>query len=176
MSNAPKISQDSIQALMSRVVWSVGREGETTSTFAHAYLDGFYLASGHSACVSPANFNLEKGSEYALNNAFGKVEDKLWELEGYALRKELDQGYNLLTSAQQALPDYQRRVFIEMNQLMAKAEKLQAFLATNMAVALPEEEKSLLLDQLDFMTRYGLTLSKRIALWGEQAKVQPTLQ
>jgi hypothetical protein len=166
---------------MERLSFQVSRDGDSTSTFAHAYLDGFYLATGHSACVSPANFNAEEGSKYALNACLPKAEDKLWELEGYALRKELDAGFNQLTPAQQALPEHEVRVFIEHNQLFAKSEKLQAFLETDTAMALPDEEKELLLNQLDFMTKYGLVLSQRIALFGQRAKETaaaeaPTLQ
>ncbi len=154
---------------MARLAFRVSRDGDSTSTFAHAYLDGFYLATGHSVCVSPANFNAEEGSKHALNACLPKAEDKLWELEGYALRKELDAGFNLLTPAQQALPAHEVRVFIEHNQLMEKATKLQAFLQTDVAMALPDEEKDLLLSQLDFMTQYGLVLSQRLALFGRRA-------
>jgi hypothetical protein len=40
---------------------------------------------GVSACVDPANFNVELGQELAYKNAFNKI----WELEGYRLQSEL---------------------------------------------------------------------------------------
>ena len=84
--NAPRISPHLIGALMARVSYFVVVPEGTTSTFAHAYLDGkFHLATGHSACVSPENFNAEIGEKIALGKAEAAAKDKLWELEGYRL-------------------------------------------------------------------------------------------
>lgn len=85
---ANKVTQEQITALMDRVVFRSNVDG--TSTFVHAYLDGkFYLASGHSACVDPANFNAETGYTIARANAKNNACHKLWELEGYALWKQM---------------------------------------------------------------------------------------
>lgn len=87
---APRITPDQINNLMKRVTYSVVVPEGTTSTFAHAYLDGrFFLASGHSACVSPENFNAELGRTIALGKAESAAKDKLWELEGYRLFTQL---------------------------------------------------------------------------------------
>lgn len=90
---APRITPADIEALMARVTYvTVVPEG-TTSTFTHAYLDGrFSLATGHSACVSPENFNAEIGAKVAKGKAEAAARDKLWELEGYALYKKLEGG------------------------------------------------------------------------------------
>lgn len=88
MTTENKVTPEQITALMARVVFKSNVEG--TSTFVHAYLDGsFYLATGHSACVDPANFNEKTGYDIARKNASLKAHDKLWELEGYALWKQL---------------------------------------------------------------------------------------
>lgn len=87
--DAPRVTADHIQALMDRVVYHYEQPQGTTSTFAHAFLDGFYLASGYSACVSAANFDAAKGQKYAKEQAEPKARDKLWELEGYALHPKL---------------------------------------------------------------------------------------
>jgi hypothetical protein len=89
--NAPRVTPEQIGALMDRVFYSVDlRPSGSTSTLVHAFLDGkFYLASGHSACVSPENFNAEQGVKSAKDKARRGAEDKLWELEGYALFKRL---------------------------------------------------------------------------------------
>ena len=86
--DAPRVTADHIQALMDRVVYHYEQPQGTTSTFAHAFLDGFYLASGYSACVSVANFDAAKGQKYAKEQAEPKARDKLWELEGYALHSK----------------------------------------------------------------------------------------
>lgn len=87
--DAPRVTADQIQALMDRVVFRYEHPDGTTSTFAHAFLGGFYLATGHSACVSPENYKPALGQKYAREQAEPKARDKLWELEGYALHKQL---------------------------------------------------------------------------------------
>ena len=83
--NAPRVTADQIQEMMGRITYLYEQPKGTTSTFAHAFLGRFYIATGHSACVSPENFNAAKGQKYAREQAEGKARDKLWELEGYRL-------------------------------------------------------------------------------------------
>lgn len=85
---APRVTPDRIDALMARVQFRF--HVEETSTFCHAFLDGeFFLATGHSACVSKTNFDWELGQKIAKENVLKPARDKLWELEGYALRQRL---------------------------------------------------------------------------------------
>lgn len=88
---APRVTPARIAELMSRIVYTFDvRPNGSTTTLAHAFLDGqFYLATGVSACVSVANFDAELGMKIATGNAKAAAEDKLWELEGYALRERL---------------------------------------------------------------------------------------
>jgi prophage tail gpP-like protein len=89
---APRVTLDQVEALMARVTYMGGRVGNTTSTVVHAFLDGeFLLASGHSACVSAPNYDGDIGFKLARGNAEKKARDALWQLEGYALRKQLAQ-------------------------------------------------------------------------------------
>jgi hypothetical protein len=87
MPAADRIHPEDIDALMARVTFiNDVAPNNTTSTFVHAFLDGqFHLASGHSACVSKANFDPEMGLDIARRDAKAKAIAKLWELEGYAL-------------------------------------------------------------------------------------------
>ena len=88
--NAPRITKEQIDTLMDRVFFFVIIPQGTTSTFAHAYLDGkFFLATGHSACVSPENFNVEIGEKIAIDKVKAAAWHKLWELEGYRLYQQL---------------------------------------------------------------------------------------
>jgi hypothetical protein len=83
---APRITLEHIMAMLDRVEIHIGNPPSTTSTFAHAFLDGkFLLATGHTACVDPSNFNAELGAKYATERAFELAKDKLYELEGYRL-------------------------------------------------------------------------------------------
>lgn len=92
ISKAPRITKEHIDNMMKRVQYIVvQRPGNTTSTFVHAFLDGkFLLAEGFSACVSEENFNAKYGEDLARSNAEKNAENKLWELEGYSLYKELN--------------------------------------------------------------------------------------
>jgi hypothetical protein len=89
--NAPRVTPGQVDALMARVAFiAEQRPGGSTSTFVHAFLDGkFYLATGKSACVDPANFDAGIGFEIASKQCSQLARDKLWELEGYALYKQL---------------------------------------------------------------------------------------
>jgi hypothetical protein len=85
--SARRIRVAQIEAAMARVQYViVQRPGDSTATFAHAFLDGaFYLATGISACIDPANFNAEIGERVARQKAEKAAYEKLWELEGYVL-------------------------------------------------------------------------------------------
>lgn len=85
-----RVTPAQIEDLKARVHYQVAEPNGTTSTFVHAYLDGrFFLGSGFSACVDPANFNAGIGEQIARKDAEALVQQKLWELEGYALYKNL---------------------------------------------------------------------------------------
>lgn len=85
---APLVTPEQIEALMARIeIVFEERLNGSTITLAHALLDGeFYLATGMSNCVSPANYNADKGRDYATDKAKQLAREKLWELEGYRLR------------------------------------------------------------------------------------------
>lgn len=97
----PSVTGDQIQALMGKLTWRYEQPDGTTSTFAHAFLGSFYLVTGHSACVSPENFDAAKGMKYAREQAEGKARDKLWELEGWALHSRLS---NIRNNSDEPIP------------------------------------------------------------------------
>lgn len=87
---AQKVSPEQIAALMKRVtVTTEYSEAPTPHVTAKAWLDGsFHLATAISKAVNPAEFRRDLGEKYSTNEALDKAEDKLWELEGYALFKQ----------------------------------------------------------------------------------------
>ena len=93
---APRITPDQVNDLMARVRFDTSVLAGTTTTISTANLvsrDGqrsFCLAIGHSACVSPENFNAQIGSDIAISNATKLAKDKLWELLGFGLFQEMD--------------------------------------------------------------------------------------
>lgn len=91
----PRVKPEHINALLDTVEYVTVQPEGTTSTFCHAYLPGtdgkrFSLATGHSACVIPENFNAQLGIDLAKSKAVSAARDKLWELEGYSLFKEMN--------------------------------------------------------------------------------------
>lgn len=91
---APRVTAAHIDELAGRVSHTYEVQG--TSTFCHGFLDGkYYLASGHSACVSPENFDEGVGRTVAFANMVTAMRNKLWELEGYHLYKTLQGNANV---------------------------------------------------------------------------------
>jgi hypothetical protein len=58
-------------------------------TFCVLTLANGYMVTGESACASPGNFDEAKGRRIARENA----RQKIWQLEGYALRQPLVQNH-----------------------------------------------------------------------------------
>lgn len=89
---ARRVTLADINGLMSQVVYSSDiRPNGSTTIIVNAFLHGtFWLGSGVSACVSVANFNEELGLRIATEKAVETARNKLWELEGYALYRELN--------------------------------------------------------------------------------------
>lgn len=86
-----KVTIEEIQELMDSLVFKFINVEGTTTTLAIAVLpqNNFVLAVGKSACVDPANYNKELGEKYSMADCKVKCMEKLWELEGYHLAKEL---------------------------------------------------------------------------------------
>lgn len=86
-----RITPFDIQALLDKVHYVTVVPPGTTSTFVHAYLGRFFLATGFSACVVPENFIAATGERIAREDAVKAATKELWKLEGYSLYKELNQ-------------------------------------------------------------------------------------
>lgn len=80
---APRITPDMVDAAI------VGEQyyvfPGTTLTVCCLTLANGFAVTGESACASPENFDAELGQKIARQNA----RDKIWALEGYALRSKL---------------------------------------------------------------------------------------
>lgn len=64
---------------------------DTTVTACALFLpNGFMVAVGTSSCVDPVNFDEKLGKDIAYGEAMQLAINKLWELEGYKLKCELD--------------------------------------------------------------------------------------
>lgn len=87
---APRITADQIEALCGSLTIKTHHFEGTSSTVALAILpNGFVAGVGHSASVSPENFDAGIGARIATQDALAQARKKLWEMEGYALKKQL---------------------------------------------------------------------------------------
>lgn len=163
--NFPKIAPEYIEAKLAKCVFEVDQPEGRTSTFVHVYDEtGYFLATGHSACVDPRNFDAQKGIEYARQDALGKAENKLWELEGYALKKDLQMGRYFLNAKERLLPMFLVRLIVERNELAGRLSNLSAYLNSDKSKTLPEEQRTLLYTQATLQTSLLEVLDKRFAL------------
>tara|TARA_R110000744_G_scaffold240701_3_gene358103 strand:+ start:1219 stop:1539 length:321 start_codon:yes stop_codon:yes gene_type:complete len=88
---APRVTPDQIDSLMDDVNVHCYIVPGTTTTVATAFLsNGFTLGCEFSACASPENFDAAIGISIAKGNVLATARKKLWELEGYSLKCELD--------------------------------------------------------------------------------------
>lgn len=169
---APRVMPKHIDALVASLTFQLQYFQGTTMTVAGAFLpNGFAVAVGTSACASPENYNKEVGDKIAIDNARDIAREKLWELEGYVLKKQLDLAKSPMAVAGGLNPDYnpnglpphQQRVFYEKRELDDKIDKLDAFMKTVTFVDLPINEHNRLTEQYGHMKAYSKTLGERIA-------------
>lgn len=80
---APRITPAQVDATIVRAQYYVFPD--TTLTVCCLHLANGFTVTGESACASPENFDEEIGREIA----FKQARDKIWALEGYALRTAL---------------------------------------------------------------------------------------
>ena len=153
---APRVTPAHIKALMDRIVYTFDvRPNGSTTTLAHAFLDGdFYLATGVSSCVSVENFDAELGKDIAIAGAKAAAEDKLWELEGYALRERL--------AAAPKAGDWLTRLQAERHEVAERLAKLREFMAVPKGNPTPRQ-LALLAKQERAMSDYVWAMDDRIA-------------
>ncbi|MGH1461240.1 MAG: Gp49 family protein [Neptuniibacter sp.] len=89
--NAPRVTFEEIEELMSHVTYYVHQIPDTTTITVTAFdKNGFSLATEISACASPENFDYELGKKIAIEKCEKVAQDTLWVLEGYRLKRNLE--------------------------------------------------------------------------------------
>ena len=81
-----KVTLDGIKAKIKGETYLVLPDGRTTLCILD--LENGYTIKGLSACVDPAEFDLNLGRKYAFEDAFKQI----WALEGYLLAENIFQG------------------------------------------------------------------------------------
>lgn len=163
----PKIHKEDIQAQLEACTFEVDQREGRTVTHVHVYDHaGYFLASGFSACVDPANFNAELGQEYALQQALGNAEGKLWQLEGYHLKKELEAGRYVLTQEDKKQPYHVQQLIAARNNLMRNFSMMGTFIENGCPGVVDSVEVDLLREELKPMLALVQQYDKRLAHYG----------
>lgn len=78
------VKKETIDNILSQTLISVEKYGDKTTILKATLPNGFVVVES-SSCVDPKNFNMSIGEQICMK----KLEDKIWELEGYKLQNEL---------------------------------------------------------------------------------------
>ncbi len=78
------VKKEDIDSILSQTLISVEKYGDKTTILKATLPNGFVVVES-SSCVDPKNFNMSIGKQICMK----KLEDKIWELEGYKLQNEL---------------------------------------------------------------------------------------
>lgn len=81
---APTITDDDIEDIIEHTKFKTFTVFDKCTVVVAELPNGFILTES-SACVSPENYDADEG----YNICFGKIEDKIWELEGYRLQQKV---------------------------------------------------------------------------------------
>lgn len=85
---APRVTKEHIDMLANELRYEHWLVPDTTVTVVAAITqDGFLVCTATSAAVSKENFNPQSGIDIAVGKAKAAAISKLWELEGYFLKK-----------------------------------------------------------------------------------------
>lgn len=80
-----RITPEQISTLMNEAEYQVAHRMFDKQCIVVAKLRNGFTIVGESACIDPNDYNEEIG----FNLAKARIEQRLWELEGYALQKSL---------------------------------------------------------------------------------------
>jgi hypothetical protein len=120
-----KVTLDGIKAKIKGETYLVLPDGRTTLCILE--LENGYTIKGLSACVDPAEFDLNLGRKYALEDAIRQI----WPLEGYLLAETLFQDANFGMSKVELNIEVQRQFNSELRKM---ADKKPARKVTRKAV------------------------------------------
>lgn len=118
-----KVTQEQIAKLISEAKIDVATVQEKCTVVTVTLKSGFILIES-SACVDKANYNKEIGTRCCME----RIERKLWELEGYALQKELaesDENCAVITKAE--LKEYKRQAVKAFAERLKKDSRINNY-------------------------------------------------
>lgn len=78
------ITKEDIDKILSETIIKVEKYGDKTTVLMATLPNGFVIVE-NSSCVDPINFDMSVGEQLCME----KLENKIWELEGYRLQSKL---------------------------------------------------------------------------------------
>lgn len=155
-----KVTQEQISKLIAEAKIDVATVQGKCTVVTVTLKSGFILSES-SACVDKANYDEKLGVRCCME----RIERKLWELEGYALQKELAECNMECEPAREKTA--KDRVEEEKADVLARVEKLAQFLYSKSSDKLNTGERYLLQLQLQKMSEYAYILAARLGVWRE---------
>ena len=162
--NAPRVTPAMIDAMIERTEY-IMLPGNHHMVCKLYLFGGRYHVTGESATVSPENFKEDIAEEISYRNA----RNKIWPLAGAILANDLHNNRPPLPEEIQKQPEAIQRVFVELNQNMARLKGLSMALADEASLAaagVDPVELELLKEQHGHMAKYCEVLQKRLARIG----------
>lgn len=89
MNKKNTVTQEQVSNILGNSDIEIVTLGEKTTVVAVTLPNGFVIVES-SSCVDPANYDEQMGAEICLK----RVENKVWELEGYVLQSKIYKGDN----------------------------------------------------------------------------------
>lgn len=156
--DAPSVTIEQVEAAIVSETYTVLPNGRTTVCQLTLIDNGDtgFTVEGQSACVSRANYDEEKGKKYARQRAL----DKVWEMLGYGLAKEI-RIQNLLK--QETFKDRLKR---EHSELQEKVIRLRDWISSPQFSSMSEEEAADQEQQYQVMKQYLQILDRRVTRLG----------
>ena len=109
-----QVTLEGIKAKIKGETYLVLPDGRTTLCILD--LENGYTIKGLSACVDPAEFDLNLGRKYAFENAI----EQIWPLEGYLLAETMFQNQNFGVSKAALNIEVQRQFNNELRKMVNK--------------------------------------------------------
>ena len=158
--NAPSVTIEQVEAAIVSETYTLLPNGRTTVCQLTLFDNGDtgFTVEGQSICVSKANYDEAKGKKYARQRAI----DKVWEVLGYGLAKELHAQHIL---KQQTFKD---RLHQEHAELDGKVNRLRDWINSSNFNAMSADEKADQEQQYQVMKQYLQILERRITRLGLQ--------
>lgn len=154
------VTQKQIKKLIAEAKIDVATVQEKCTVVTVTLKSGFILSES-SACVDKANYDEKLGVRCCME----RIERRLWDLEGYALQKELAECDMECEPAREQTA--KERVEEEKADLVARKQKLGRFLLSESSANLNAGERYLLHLQYGKMCEYLEILNARLGVWRE---------